>query len=176
MIDDIDKKILEILQTNPRIANADIARQVGLVPSAIFGRIKRLEEHGIIESYETRVNAKAFELGLLAFIFVRTDEGIGTVRTAELIAEIPEVQEVHHITGEDCYLVKVRTANTETLGQLLLDHIGTIKTVRSTRTTVVMGTSKETSYIPLAPRSPTNQVKKRKKRTAAIKANRKKQR
>ena len=149
MIDEIDWQILSILQENARNSNAEIARQVGMAPSAIFERLRKLEERGIIAEYTLRLNPRALGLGLLAFIFVRADERVGSNETAAVLAKIPEVQEVHHIAGEDCYLVKVRAADTEDLGRLLRERFGSIKSVRSTRTTIVLNTVKETVKLPL---------------------------
>ena len=77
MIDVIDAKILTILQENARTSNAEIARQVDLAASAVFERIRKLEERGVIEGYTARVNANAVGLPLLAFIFVRDEERPG---------------------------------------------------------------------------------------------------
>lgn len=148
MIDEIDRQILTIIRENARTSNAEIARRVGMAPSAIFERIRKLESRGIIEGYEARLNPQALGLGLLAFIFVRADERVGAMETGALMAEIPEVQEVHHIAGEDCYLVKVRVANTEALGRLLREQFGTIDAVRSTRTTIALSTIRESSQLP----------------------------
>src|SRR5262245_64381253 len=74
MIDAIDARILTILQENARTSNAEIARQVDLAPSAVFERIRKLEERGVIEGYGARVNPKAMGLPLLAFVFVRADD------------------------------------------------------------------------------------------------------
>jgi Lrp/AsnC family transcriptional regulator, leucine-responsive regulatory protein len=149
MIDDVDKQILNILQENARTTNAEIARQVGLVPSAILERIRKLEERRVIEGYGARLNGRLLGLGLLAFVLVRTDELAGESKAASALARMPEVLEVHHIAGEDCFLVKVRTADTEALGRLLREQIGAIETVRSTRTTIVLHTTKETEALPL---------------------------
>src|SRR5262245_25497548 len=149
MIDYIDLQILTILQENARTPNAEIARRVGLVPSAVLERIRKLEERNMIRGYGAQLNAKDLGLGLLAFIFVRTEETKGDDEAARQLAELPEVLEVHHIAGEDCFLVKVRAADTEELGQLLREKIATIKSVRSTRTTIVLRTAKETTGLPL---------------------------
>ena len=77
MIDGTDAIILKILQSNARTSNAEIARQVGLAPSAVFERIRKLEERGVIEGYAARVNPRAVELPLLAYVFVRADEKPG---------------------------------------------------------------------------------------------------
>ncbi len=149
MIDSIDAKILSILQGNARVSNAEIARQVELAPSAIFERIRKLEERGVILGYSTRINPKAIGRALLAFVFVRADEKPGAEQTALRVAEIPEVLEVHDVAGEDCLLVKVRTADTDALGRLLRDQIGRIETITSTRTTIVLDSVKETSDLPI---------------------------
>lgn len=149
MIDGIDAKILNILQENARTSNAEIARRVGLVPSAVLERIRRLEERGVIKGYEALVSPKEIGLGLLAFVFVRTEEIRGEDKAAGQLARIPEVMEVHHIAGEDCFLVKVRTDDTESLSRLLREKIAAIKSVSSTRTTIVLRTVKETASLPL---------------------------
>lgn len=149
MINAIDKKILNILQKNSRTPNSEIARQVGLVQSATLERIRKLEERGVIKGYGVQLDGQAVGLGLLAFVFVRTEEMCGEEKVTRQLAGLPEVLELHHVAGEDCFLVKVRTANTETLGRLLREKFGTIKGVRTTRTTIVLNTSKETTTLPL---------------------------
>ena len=149
MIDSTDRQILNILQQNARTSNAEIARQIDMAPSAIFERIRKLEERGVLAGYEARVSPRAVGLGLVAFIFVRAEDRAGGTTTGTRLAEVPEVLEVHHIAGEDCYLVKVRTADTESLGVLLRDGIGSIPAVHSTRTTIVLGTVKESTRLPL---------------------------
>ena|ERR1700687_1334956 len=149
MIDDIDAKILNILGRDARLPNVEIARQVGMAPSGVLERIRKLETRGVLLGYAPRLNPQAVGLGLLAFIFVRTDERVGVGRTASLLAKVRQVQEVHHIAGEDCYLVKVRAADTEDLGRLLREDFGRIKAIRSTRTTIVLETIKETAILPV---------------------------
>ncbi len=149
MIDVIDSKILTILQSNGRTSNAEIARKVGLVPSATLERIRKLEKQGAIQAYEARLDPQFTDLSLLAFAFVRTAEKFGDVETGRSLAAIPEVQEVHHVAGEDCYLVKVRAASTEAMGRLLREKFGAIPTVVSTQTTIVLETVKESAHLPL---------------------------
>jgi len=151
MIDAVDQQILMIVQNNSRVSNVDIARQVGMAPSAVLERVRKLETRGVIQAYETRINPKEVGLGLLAFVSVRTNERAGALSTAHLLAEIPEVQEVHHVAGEDCFLCKVHAADTESLGRLLREQFGTIPTITSTRTTIVLHTIKETAQLPVTP-------------------------
>ena len=150
IIDTIDSDILTILQENSRTSNAEIARQLDMAPSAIFERIKRLEEREYIQGFTARLNPRPLDLGLLAFIQVRSRDRVSDLSTAEQLARIPEVLEVHHVAGEDCYLLKVRAADTEALGRLLRDRFGAIESIVSTRTTIVLETVKETSALPVS--------------------------
>jgi len=150
-IDETDGRIIEILQSDARVANAEIARQVGMAPSATLERLRKLEERGVVQGYAATVDPHAIGLGLLAFVSVRA---AGTASapgepTEQLLAAIPEVLEVHHVAGEDCFLLKVRASDTEALGRLLRHRIATIPTVIGTRTTVVLETVKETTRLPL---------------------------
>ena len=82
MINELDGHILTILQKNARTSNAEIARQVGLAPSAVFERIRKLEEKGILQGYHARIDPHAVSLALVAFIFVRSNDRPGGVQTA----------------------------------------------------------------------------------------------
>ncbi len=148
-LDELDRAILRALQANARVPNAEIAREVGLAPSAVFERIKKMESRGVIRGYETRLDPEAIDLGLLAFIFVRVEERPGEARAGEVLAHIPGVQEVHHIAGEDCYLVKVRAKDTRALGRLLNEGFSAVPSVTSTRTTIVLHTLFEASSLEL---------------------------
>ncbi|MBE7517439.1 MAG: Lrp/AsnC family transcriptional regulator [Chloracidobacterium sp.] len=148
MIDDTDHQILRIVQYDARISNADIARKVGLAPSAVHERVRKLEERGVICGYEARIDHRQFGLGMLAFVFVKSREwGDGT---DEALAKIPEVLEIHDVAGEDSFLLKVRAGSPEGLAKLLREKIKAVPTVLSTRTTVVLETIKETSSVPVA--------------------------
>ena len=148
-IDDIDLQILDILQSNARETQAEIARVVGLAPSAVLERIRKLEARGTVRGYAADVDPKAVGQGMLAFVAVRSEEGPGDNAVAQTLADYPEILEVHHVAGDDCYLVKVRAKDAEQLGSLLRTRIGRIPGVRSTRTTIVLETVKETSRLPV---------------------------
>lgn len=149
MIDKLDRQILLILQENARTSNVDVARRVGLAPSAVLERIRKLERTDVIRGYEPRLNAAAVGVPLVAFIFVHADEKIGGLEIGRKIARFPGVQEVHQVAGEDCYLVKVRVADTDGLGRLLRESFGSLPAIRSTRTTIVLSSLKETAQMPL---------------------------
>jgi Lrp/AsnC family leucine-responsive transcriptional regulator len=150
MIDQTSLAILETLQADARISNAELGRRVGLAPSAVFERIKKLEERGAVRGYSANIDPAAVDLALLAFVFVRSDERRGAPLTEAALVALPEVQEVHHVAGEDCFLLKVRVRDTLALNELLSDRISALEGVRSTKTTIVLRTAKETSTIPIA--------------------------
>jgi Lrp/AsnC family leucine-responsive transcriptional regulator len=147
MIDEIDQAILNIIQQDARISNVEIARQVNLAPSAVLERLRKLEERGYVRGFFAELDARKLGFGLTAFVLVRTDDRHG--ETAETLARMPEVLEVHHVAGEDCYLLKVKTHDAEELGVLLREKIGDLEHVHSTKTTVVLQTVKETIALPL---------------------------
>ena len=143
-LDDIDYQILEMLQENGRISNADMARQLNLAPSAVLERVKKLEVKKVITGYTAQINPAAVQQRLLAFILIRSSEGFTcSSETAKSLAKIPEVQEVHHIAGEDCFLVKVRTADAAGLMELMRTSLQKIPNIASTKTTIVLETVKE---------------------------------
>jgi Lrp/AsnC family transcriptional regulator, leucine-responsive regulatory protein len=150
IIDETDLRIVALLLQNARETQADIARAVGLAPSAVLERLRKLEARGVVKGYAADVDPRALGLGMLAFVAVRSDDIGADEHIAEALALIPEVLEVHHVAGEDCYMVKVRARDAEHLGQLLRTRIGRIPGVHSTRTTIVLGTVKETSRLPIA--------------------------
>ena len=143
-MDGRDREILQLLQTNARISNVDLARELGVAPSAIHERLRKLERRGTILGYHARLAPEALDAELLAFVFVQADDRPDDPSTGEQLAALPEVQEVHHVAGEDCFLVKVRCASTAALGDLLQRKVGAIPAVRRTRTTIVLRTMKET--------------------------------
>lgn len=149
MLDRIDREILEKLQTNARLPNAQIARELKLAPSGIHERIKKLERRGLIRGYHATLDAEKLGYCVTAFLMIRTDDRVGSLATAQKLAKIDEVQEVHHIAGEDCYLVKLRCAGNEHLAELLRTKIGAIRSVQSSRTSIVMETLKETNSVPV---------------------------
>ncbi len=148
MIDEKDVRILEALQKDGRMTNVELARAAELTPSATLERVRKLEERGLIRGYMALLEPQLLELGLLAFIFMRVDDRediLGEAdNTAESLAALPSVQELHHLAGEDCFLIKVRARDTDDLYRILKEEFGQFKAIRSTRTTIVLKTVKET--------------------------------
>lgn len=141
--------ILSIIQGDARITNSEIGRRMKMAPSGILERIRKLKERGVIKDYVTRLDPKAIDMDLLAFVFLKTNEKDEKWDVGTAVARIPEVLEVHDIAGEDCYILKVRTKDTSSLYRLLRDQLGKIKAITSSKTTIVLRTVKETSGLPL---------------------------
>lgn len=148
MIDDIDAQILTILQENARTSNAEIARQVGKTASAVFERIKKLEKTGVLKAYTAVVDPATLGRTVLAYVFIRLSPHRLARAVGEQLVEIPGVQEVAHMTGEECYLVKVRCADTEALERIVM-RINDIETVSGTRTVIAFNAIKESLVIPV---------------------------
>ena len=150
MLDEISLKILKILQDKARSPNIEVSRMIGMAPSAVLERIRKLENQGYIDGYEIRLNPERFDQGQVAFIhvIVREVQEKGSC-LGDRLAELPEVQEVHFVAGEDCYLVKARVSDTVELGRLLREKIAPLAGVFSTRSMPVLTTFKETSRIPI---------------------------
>jgi Lrp/AsnC family transcriptional regulator, leucine-responsive regulatory protein len=149
MLDKIDLEILRMLQKDARVSNSAIARSTGMATSAIFERIKKLKTMGVIKGYRTDLEPRMLGMGLLTYVFVKVKIRPGQPDVALLLAEIPEVQEVHHIAGDDCLMVKIWAPDTEGLGDLLTEHIHCLEDVQSTRTTIVLKTVKDVAALPL---------------------------
>lgn len=143
-LDNTDLQILERMQDNARISNADLARELNMAPSAVLERVKKLEQKNVIIRYSARINPAAVQQKLVAFMFIRSSEGFScSSNTAKSLAQIPEVQEVHHIAGEDCFLVKIRTTDAASLMELMRNSMQKIPNIASTKTTIVLETVKE---------------------------------
>ena len=122
VLDKVDLSILRLMQENSRITNADLARELNMAPSGVLERVKKLEQKNVILQYTTRLNPIPLNQKLLAFVFMKAADGLGCSTTGKELAKMPEVQEVHHIAGDDCYLVKIRTADSASLMELMRNH------------------------------------------------------
>jgi Lrp/AsnC family transcriptional regulator, leucine-responsive regulatory protein len=143
VLDNTDLRILQLMQENARVSNVDMAKKLEMAPSAVLERVKKLEQRKVIRHYTTNIDPASVEQKLLAFIFIKTTESMDCGTIGQALARIPEVQEVHNIAGEDCYLVKVRTADSASLIALMRAKFSKIPNIRSTKTTIVLETVKE---------------------------------
>lgn len=153
-LDDIDLSILSGLLNQARISWVQLASSLGLSRQTVAERVQRLEESGVIRSYATLIDPEAVGAGLTAFVAVTIDRPEQCGPFLSEVAHMDQVQECHHIAGEDSYLLKVRTGSTRGLESLITDGLKRIAGVVRTRTTIVLSTSKETPHPPLKGRNP----------------------
>jgi Lrp/AsnC family transcriptional regulator, leucine-responsive regulatory protein len=168
MLDTIDYKLLEILQKNARATQIDLAAAVGLSQPSVADRLRKLEQEGFLLGYAAQVNARKLGKDITAYIGVGIEHPKFSSAFAKKILAIPEVLECHLVTGQDSYLLKVKTENTGSLNELITGKIRTIRGVTRTQTTIVLQSVKEGSYI--SPAAEPGQTASRKSRRARSKS------
>ena len=155
-VENRDLAILGMLQKDAKISAKKIGEKLDLPTTTIYSRIKKLEENDIIQGYTTRLNTQKLGWNTTAYVFVSalytdqdTNEPIGQREIAQEIAKHPEVQEVHIISGDWDLLVKLRSRDVANVGDLVIDKIRAIKGVRTTLTSLVFSTVKDTDEVPI---------------------------
>lgn len=148
-VDDVDIQILKILQAQGRTKRNELAESVKLSIPAVSERLRKLEERGIIRSYNAVLDARKLGRGLTAFIFVAAESSSYYKQIIEKAIAHPEVLECHAVTGDGSHILKIKTLSTETL-ERLLSHIQSWPGVTNTRTNVVLSSPKEETIISLA--------------------------
>ena len=146
-IDQRDRQILHLIQRDASLAQAEIARQVGLSTAAVHERLKKLEASGVIRRWTAVVDPTSVGASVTAFVEVFLDHPRHEPALLERVATLDDVMECHHVTGEFSLLLKVRVHDMEALRQLLLHQLGSLEGVNRTRTVVVLSTEKEETYI-----------------------------
>lgn len=148
-LDKIDFKVLRCLSDRGRITWSDLAGELGISSPAAAERVRKLEEAGVIQGYAARLDAIALGYELTAFIGVTLALPSHIPAFLAKIAQLPAVQECHHMAGDDDYLLKVRCRHTRELEQLISQEIKGIAGVVKTRSTIALSTCKETLALPL---------------------------
>lgn len=146
MLDQIDLKILSILQSQGRCHLSEIAKEVDLSAPAVMERVKRLEAHGVIKGYHAVLDAKKIGKDITAFIGVSVSHQRDIDEFASAMLHEHDVLECHHVTGEESFILKVKTANTGSL-EKLLGEIRSMEGVTRTVTKVVLSTPKESQRL-----------------------------
>ena len=152
MIDNIDRKILNILQKNGRITNVDLASEIGLSPASTLERVRKLEDSGIIKSYHAKLDTNKLGLGIIAFIHVETrhasslhvhqrkdifESFIGNINNFD------EIIECFHTTGSCDFILKITTRDTNSLQNLLVQKLGEIEEIEKIETMLILSTYKD---------------------------------
>ena len=150
-LDRTDRKILATLQVDGRITTTELAERVGLSPTAVSERLKRLTRDGFIVGYGARLDPQKLGRGLLVFVEVLLDRTSPDVfdAFAAAVARAPEVMECHMVAGGFDYLVKSRVRDMAAYRRFLADVILALPGVRETRTYAVMEEVKATDILPI---------------------------
>lgn len=150
-LDETDKTILRLLQTDGRVSNAAIARQVGLSAPATHARVKRLEETGVVRQYSTLLDREAMGFDMVCFISVslQLHQFEAVERFKELVQDMPEVLECHHITGEFDYLLKAVFRNRDELQEFVVNKLTPIPGMARINTSLVLIEIKATQQLPI---------------------------
>lgn len=148
-MDDFDRKIVSHVQVSGRASVAEIARVCGLSVSTANDRLRRLQERGVITGWSARVDPEALDLGLLAFMFVEIDRPGHNASFLAAAAALPEVLDLHHVTGEWSYLLKLRARDTRALEALISDRIKALPGVVRSLTHIALSSAKENGPLPV---------------------------
>lgn len=143
-LDDLDSKLLVLLQENDRLSLAELGQRLAVAASTVNDRIKRLVSRGVISGFHARVDPEQIGIELLAFMLVSwSDPKVETVFLKKVRAS-SQVLECHHVTGAWNYLIKVRLKNTRELEAFLSDIVKSVRGVERTETLIALSTAKET--------------------------------
>ena len=143
-MDSIDTKLLSLLQEDSKLSYAELGRSVGLAVSTVNDRLKKLHQGGAIRHYAAVLEPKAVGLDTCAFVEVLMSGPRHESAFISAMAELPQVQECHCVTGSFSYLLKVRVTDASQLEAFLRERIKSIEGVARTQTMIALSTSKET--------------------------------
>jgi len=149
--DKIDRKILEILQGNAKITNAQLSKDIGLSPAPTLERVKKLEQSGIIKSYHAKLDPEKIGLGVSTFVLVGLI-GHNKSNIDAFMKEIDKIQEViecHHITGTGDFILKIISKDINSYQKLMLEQVSEIKEVDSMQSMVILSTFKDSKVLPI---------------------------
>jgi len=150
-LDPIDRKILELLQSNSNITNAQLAHEVGLSAAPTLERVKKLETAGVIRSYHAVVDPASVGLGVSTFVMAslkgHNKENISKFMNA--ISEIKEIVECHHVTGQADFMLKIVCTDIPSYQNLMLEKVTNIEVVDNLQSMVILSTFKDTKMIPI---------------------------
>ena len=150
MLDDIDRKILAVLQGDALVSQSYIANLIGHPTSTVNDRISRMRKNGTIKNLVANIDPSKAGLSVLAFISVLIDWNKSNETFSAAVKKMPEVLECHNVTGDWSYLLKVRAINNSTLEELISNKIKRFPGVTRSETIFVLQTDKETSALPLS--------------------------
>jgi Lrp/AsnC family leucine-responsive transcriptional regulator len=150
-LDEVDRELLNHLQENARITNAELARRVDLSPPGLQKRVRKLEIAGIIDQYVTILNPETVGYDMLCFVQITLvrHKSEFLQNFMQVLQDIPEVLEAYHITGEYDYLLKVVIRNRKHLEEFILETLSPLPGMDKIRTSLVLNKIKSTTAVPI---------------------------
>lgn len=138
-LDDVDRYILTVLHSDARIANSELADIVGIAPSTCHGRVRRLQELGVIRGFHADIDPAAIGLPLQAMISVSLQSGArAKIRTfVEQIRRKPQVIDVYFLAGADDFIIHVAARDTDDLRSFVVDNLNADADVAGTQTSLI---------------------------------------
>jgi Lrp/AsnC family leucine-responsive transcriptional regulator len=149
-IDDIDLRILDMLQRNGKLSQAKIAGAVGLTTPSVNERIKKMERHGMIRGFVALLDHEKMGFPLTAYVDIALEHPRYEKAFVDDLEKLLGVQECHYIAGEYAYRLKVKAVSTAALADFLQHRLMTIKGVTRARTEISLSSKKESTLLPLA--------------------------
>ncbi|WP_188055002.1 MULTISPECIES: Lrp/AsnC family transcriptional regulator [unclassified Sphingosinithalassobacter] len=151
--DEIDVRILGLLQENGRMTNVELAERVGLTAPPCLRRVRALEQEGAIRGYHAALDAEALGYGLTVFAMVSLrSQAESDLRAFEtLVADIPEVRECHMLNGEIDFILKIVATDLQSFQKILTTRLTTAPNVESVKTSLTIRTSKLLPGVPVPP-------------------------
>lgn len=150
-LDEIDRKILDILQSNAKITNAQLSKDIGLSPAPTLERVKKLETSGVIKSYHAMLDTERVGLSVSTFVQVSL-KGHNKKNIDFFINEInkiPEIIECHHITGSGDFILKIIAKDIQSYQKLMLERVSDIEVVDGLQSMVILSTFKDSKVMPV---------------------------
>lgn len=133
-LDATDWNILQELQEDARLSYAEIGRRVGMSSPAVQERIRKMEDYGIIRGYRVDIDLPKAGYPIHCYVRVAAIDGVQAQQLNQIVQSMPEVLECHHITGEDCYLIRIAATSLPHLDEL----VNCFRSFTRTVTSIVM--------------------------------------
>jgi DNA-binding Lrp family transcriptional regulator len=150
-LDKIDRMILEILQSNAKITNAQLSKEIGLSPAPTLERVKKLELSGIIKSYHAKLDTDKIGLGVNTFVYA-TLKGHNKQNIEiflEEVYKIDEIMECHHVTGTGDFILRIIAQDISSYQKLMLEKVSDISVVDNLQSMVILSTFKDSKVLPI---------------------------
>ena len=150
-LDETDQKILNLLQSNGRMTNAELAKRIKLSPPSALQRVRGLERAGYIRGYAAKLDPErlGYRITIWAMVSLALHQDQPIERFQQSVLEIPEVVECHHVSGEFDFLLKILVSDIQAYEVLIRDKLSRVKGIQQIRSSFVLAAPKPTTQIPI---------------------------